>query len=722
MEKKAHIAALNNKILLGLWFVLFAIVVLFVNWLFSKPLKQDDAVISQLAATHRQITRLKALHAEYILNFDKGDYLFISPENVTETEAKSVINSVKQDLQYYASVSYLRRKPDMMNRLDELSGSLAGFENNLNDFFLVYRERGNSKSGLVSRWRELSNRMLNVTNPPSSDALNKLNLIRRSESDYLLARDPLVLENISMLCEELRGEIMPEEGGIDLADLDAYISLTGSLLALDKRIGSAETNGILANLTRSLKELPVVFENTQNLIRESGTKIRFWWTIARLLVLVLIIAGCIYFVLGIVGRQVFLPLKRLGGFAQKLAQGELPEEKVMPGKVPEMIVLQENLGKHVLGLHDKVDFTRSMNEKRNDARLTLAGENDVLGKELLVLQQQILETAELQLKNEEENLRRRYINEGLAKFGDILRSKSNDIHALGDAFIREIVKYLNAIQGGFFLFDDTEKSAPVLNLVSAFAYNRKKYLQTSIAYGEGLVGTCAREKQFINLTEIPPGYISITSGLGDTLPDNLLLIPVLQENELIGVLEIASLHKYKEHEIEFAQEVAHSLGSTIVNTRNNQRTSDLLTKSQQQALEMAEQEEEMRQNMEELKATQEESSRREEEFKGIADAIERALFIVEYDLDGRIRHVNERLCIFTGYTYEEVIGHTHQEIFEGSLAPDKQFWEDVQLNTNYLCTEQIKIGQSTIRLKEHFTIVQNKDGITVKYINFATDD
>jgi PAS domain S-box-containing protein len=721
MEKKAYIAALNNKILLGLWFVLFAIAVLFFNWLLSRPLNQADAVISQLAATDRQITRLEALHAEYILNFDKGDYLFISPENVTETEAKSIINSVKQDLQYYASVRYLRRKPDILSRIDELSGSLASFENNLNDFFLVYRERGNSKSGLVSRWRELSNRMLNVTNPPSADALNKLNLIRRSESDYLLARDPQVLENISMLCEEVRGEILPEEGGIDLADLDAYISLTGSLLALDKRIGSAETNGILADLTSSLKELPVVFENTQNLIRESGTKIRFWWTIARLFVLVLIIAGCIYFVLGITGKQVFLPLKWLGGFTQDLARGELPEAKVMTG-IPEISAVQENLAKQVAGLREKAYFTRALNERRNDAGLTLLGENDLLGKELIELQQKILDAATQQLKNEEENLKRRYINEGLAKFGDILRSRSNDIHALGDAFIREIVKYLNAIQGGFFLFDDTEKSAPVLNLVSAFAYNRKKYLQTSIAYGEGLVGTCAREKQFINLTEIPPGYISITSGLGDTLPDNLLLIPVLHENELIGVLEIASLNKYKEHEIEFAQEVAHSLGSTIVNTRNNQRTADLLTKSQQQALEMAEQEEEMRQNMEELKATQEESSRREEEFKGIADAIERALFIVEYDLDGRIRHVNERLCIFTGYTYEEIIGHTHQEIFEGSLAPDKQFWEDVQLNTNYLCTEKIKIGQSTIRLKEHFTIVQNKDGITVKYINFATDD
>jgi hypothetical protein len=70
-----------------------------------------------------------------------------------------------------------------------------------------------------------------------------------------------------------------------------------------------------------------------------------------------------------------------------------------------------------------------------------------------------------------------------------------------------------------------------------------------------------------------------------------LLVPVIRENELIGVLEVASLHLYLEHRIFFAEEVAKDLGSTIVYTRNNQRTSELLA-NQQQALEMAEQEEE----------------------------------------------------------------------------------------------------------------------------------
>jgi PAS domain S-box-containing protein len=362
-----------------------------------------------------------------------------------------------------------------------------------------------------------------------------------------------------------------------------------------------------------------------------------------------------------------------------------------------------------------------MNHDVLDSKLNLAGKNDLLGTELIQLQQKILATTEKQAINDQDNLVRRYMNEGHAKFGDILRSKNSDMNNLGDAFVREMVKYLNALQGGFFIFDDSDSSTPVLKLISAFAYNRKKYLQQTINYGEGLVGSCAKERKYINLTDIPKGYISITSGLGDTSPDNLLLVPVMHENELMGVLEIASLHRFKPHEIEFANEAAFNLGSTLVNTRNNQRTNELLTKSQQQALEMAEQEEEMRQNMEELKATQEESGRREEEFRGIAEAIGNALMVMEYDLEGKIHEVNERFCIFLGKEREDILGKYHHEIFASILKPDVAFWTEVKERGQVVVSETVTIGKKSYEILEHFTPVINRSNITVKYINFATD-
>jgi PAS domain-containing protein len=454
-------------------------------------------------------------------------------------------------------------------------------------------------------------------------------------------------------------------------------------------------------------------------INEAVEKTTLRWTVMRYTTIFLFTAFCIVLLVFITHHGITNPLRRTALAMEKLAAGDLSDSSFAQG-LPEIQRIDTALVHAINGLKEKAGFARTLNEGNLLSEMNLLGEHDLLGRELSQLQQKIRETADLQKRNDEATMKRRYINEGLAKFADILRTRSNDINLLGDSFIREIVKYLGAIQGGFFMLNDSDPSAPVLELVSAFAYNRKKYLQKSLALGEGLVGTCAKEKQTINLTEIPDGYISITSGLGDTRPNNLLLLPVMHDNLLIGVLEIASLRTFMEHEIQFALEVGGSLGSTIIYTRNNERTSRLLEKSQQQALEMAEQEEEMRQNMEELKATQEESTRREEELRGIAEAISHTHLVIEYDLGGSIRQVNDRCCLFFGRTSEELVGKMHPDVFEGTLVPDEQFWNTVEKNNLTVVHEKVRIGKMEYPLKEHFTAVMNRDNLVVKYINFIT--
>jgi len=104
-------------------------------------------------------------------------------------------------------------------------------------------------------------------------------------------------------------------------------------------------------------------------------------------------------------------------------------------------------------------------------------------------------------------------------------------------------------------------------MVAAFAFDRKKYIDQTFQLGEGLVGTCAIEKQKIYLTEVPENYLQITSGLGDAKPRCLLLIPLSLENEVLGVLEIASLKILQEHEIVFVETIAESIASAISDVR-----------------------------------------------------------------------------------------------------------------------------------------------------------
>jgi len=712
---------MNKSLFFGFGFVLFTSLVLLINWLFSLPVKKADTIYRQLVKTEMQIQQLKSVQNEFLLRFLKQDDVFADEKALTQEEASSVISGIKRDIEFYKSFRLVSRNADISASLSDLSASLGMFESNLKDFILACKERGSEHSGLISRWCELSSRILSASavNGPGVTKLSEK--IKQLENNYLLHSDPKITDDIIAVSREIHTGLTAREGGINTADLDGYTALTANLAALDKRLGSAMTQGIVASTGKSLDALLSASDTTNRLMNNSIARIRLKWMIIRYLVIVLFTMACIILLILITSNGITRPLTATAHYVQKLASGELPGNPVAVEGLPEIRAIDNALDNMVRGFREKVDLTRSLNRNDLQVQLNLSGPNDVLGQELITLQQKMLDTADLQKKADEENAIRRYMNEGVARFAEILRTRSNDIHLLGDAFIREIVKYLNAIQGGFFLLKDNQSEDQVLELISAFAYNRKKFLQKTVPLGEGLVGTCAKEKQIINLTEIPEAYIAITSGLGDTKPDNLMLVPVMHENKLIGVLEIASLHRYKDHEIQFAGEVAGSLGATIIYARNNQRTSELLAKSQQQAIEMAEQEEEMRQNMEELKATQEESSRREEELRGIAEAIGHSLFVVEYNLDGTILNANDKFCIFLGQSNGEITGRLHQDILDGTLKPDAKFWDELNRNHQVTQVEKVKIGKKEHLLKEHFATVLNRDGLAVRYINFITD-
>jgi len=211
-----------------------------------------------------------------------------------------------------------------------------------------------------------------------------------------------------------------------------------------------------------------------------------------------------------------------------------------------------------------------------------------------------------------EDKKREWTNNGLAKFADILRAQNNDIQKSYDAIITNLVKYLEANQGGLFVVEGEEDSK-FIELKSYYAYERKKFLEKRIEIGEGLIGQCYLEKDIVFLTKVPENFVNITSGLGEATPRCVLLVPLMLNDEVFGVIELATFKPFEQYQIDFLRKVGENTASTISNLKINERTRLLLEESQQQSEEMRSQEEEMRQNMEELSATQEEMARRQQE-------------------------------------------------------------------------------------------------------------
>ncbi len=216
-------------------------------------------------------------------------------------------------------------------------------------------------------------------------------------------------------------------------------------------------------------------------------------------------------------------------------------------------------------------------------------------------------------KAKQEDDIRIWTNEGLSKFGDLIRKHQNNIASLSDELISNIVNYLKAQQGGIFFFNDDDPQHKYLELVGCYAYQRKKFLEKRIEPGQGMVGQCFLEGETTYLTNLPEDYVNITSGLGQANPKVLLVVPLRINKQVLGVIEVAGLKPMEQYQIDFVERLAESIASAISSVKTNVKTKVLLEQSQQQAEEMRAQEEEMRQNMEELQATQEQIHRKNEE-------------------------------------------------------------------------------------------------------------
>ncbi len=394
------------------------------------------------------------------------------------------------------------------------------------------------------------------------------------------------------------------------------------------------------------------------------------------LIFVVIFASIIFFItITLVLKPIVKLLKQLTESVTSLSKGE-NTEKVIFDQNNELGLIVNSINSLIDNLKSKADFANEIGKNNLDAELNAVSENDVLGASLINMRQSLKQANLDEAKRKTEDELRNWATAGLAMFGDILRQNNNNLNRLADNVIQNLVNYLDANQGGLFIYNDDDPEYKHLELLSAFAYNRKKHFEKRIALGEGLVGTCAVEKETIHLKEIPTEYIRITSGLGEAVPTSLLIVPLKLEDAIFGAIELASFKEFKDYEIDFVEKIGVSISSTLSSVKNSIRTNQLLEQSQQQREEMSAQEEEMRQNMEEMQATQEEMARKSLEMEGVSAAINEALLYFELTEDGSISNPNNNLIALLSCTRADLEGENLTEflhsdekgMFKGILA------------------------------------------------------
>ncbi|MBS1597420.1 MAG: HAMP domain-containing protein [Bacteroidetes bacterium] len=234
----------------------------------------------------------------------------------------------------------------------------------------------------------------------------------------------------------------------------------------------------------------------------------------------------------------------------------------------------------------KGDLTRTI-------RVEAKGEVEALKD---TINQMIANLKETTLRNQEQD----WLKSNLAKFTQMLQGQK-DLKTVTQRILSELAQVVVAHYGAFYIFQQVDDSQNAkLNLFSAYGYRSDKNIPTEFAIGEGLVGQVAFEKERIILSNIPSNYIKISSGLGRAKPANLIILPVLFENKVKAVIELASLDDFSQTHLDFLSQLTESIGIVLNTIEANTRTEELLAQSQSLAGELKIQQEELSRTNDEL--------------------------------------------------------------------------------------------------------------------------
>ena len=198
------------------------------------------------------------------------------------------------------------------------------------------------------------------------------------------------------------------------------------------------------------------------------------------------------------------------------------------------------------------------------------------------LNQMITNLHETTIKNQDQD----WLKSNLAKFAVMLQGQK-DLTAVTKRILSELAHVVSAHYGAFYILKTDESTQAVtLKRYSAYAYEDDMSVPKEFSIGEGLVGQCALEKKRILITNIPKGYVKINSALGKAKPANLVILPVLFENKVRAVIELASLYLFNEQQLAFLGQLTESIGIVLNTIEAFTRTEELLKQAQSQAGEL----------------------------------------------------------------------------------------------------------------------------------------
>ncbi|MGI5398991.1 HAMP domain-containing protein [Streptomyces sp. CA-135486] len=296
-----------------------------------------------------------------------------------------------------------------------------------------------------------------------------------------------------------------------------------------------------------------------------------------------------------------------------------------------------------------------------------------------------------------------WLESNLARLASLMQGH-RDLMEVADLILRELTPLVNAQYGAFFLADPDADGTPSrttsttkgLAFIAGYGSAQSATIDTTGMPGHGLVRQAALEKKRILLEEAPPDYIKINSGLGEASPTSVVIIPILFEDKLLGVIELASFSRFSDVHLAFFDQFVNTIGVAINTIIANSRTESLLGESQRLAIQLQERSNELQRQQAELQRS---NAELEEKAALLATSSQyKSEFLA--NMSHELRTPLNSLLILARLLSDNPDGHLSDQEVQFAATIHRSGSDLLQLINDILDLSKIEAGRMDVRPKK----------------------
>ncbi len=699
----AKIIAINAFFLL--------LIALYAFVFFQWHLKNDNT-LKNLYRLKDNLTEIKNLQKNFINKSYFDELFFDTGENKYTKQLSSGFDKIENSLENLRSVNSWYNDSETQLLYTNISDNIQSLRISNNLLLKYLKEAGNERSGIYSH--------LLVTEKSCEEKFGILKGITKTKNYFKQAKNYRKifyshsdLQLLNMINNSINASIQTLEKNYQLSGNYKYLRLIDQLTEYKKvfnqyarkvlQIGVNEHQGIRMNMSGNYKKIDIGINKISDKLHALQIKANRLSALIIILLLLTNIALSFYFH----NRSA----KQFGSFVKASENYFKSWIGGIKARTPEVLPNDDyqELQKLMNDFSEKLNLSVQMLKAlmRSDAKLlneenfdkAIFPEIKAIDKHIRSLNRQLKAETNATLVNE-------WIRKGLTGFSEVLRKNFDEPTKHAKEILSNLVAYLNVPMGAIYLPSSEKRNT--FDLVGSIAFGKEKHYVRSVMLGEGIVGTVALERKTLNITDIPEDYFKVSSGFGEAKPKNIIVIPIKLENKVFGIIELASLQKFKHFELEFIDELSKTLGASFAISRIFRNTRNKLEKAENRVMALRRDNKESNVTILNLEKEKQQLEGIKKENELLVQGIDTLMLVADLDLEGNILEMNNAFVELFKKS-KDILLHTNywdytfmRETIEEDIALDK-------------IKNSLRIGKMHT-LEQHFQVVQKNIALSSIFI------